>query len=72
MRDYSLTITDADNDTVEFTHDTEDPENLMIKVQRTGKGETRSAFVNLSKKDARSVRRFLDVFINEEDENYDF
>jgi len=72
MRDYSLTITDKDGDMIEFTHDTLSAENLMIETRRIIQGEIRSVSVSLSKKDARSLRRFLDVFINEEDEGYDF
>jgi hypothetical protein len=72
MRDYCLTITDQDGDTIELTHDTDSPENLMIEARRIVMGEVRSVSVSLSKKDARSVLRFLDVFINEEDECDDF
>ena len=72
MRDYSLAITDSDGDAIEFTHDTEDPNRMMVESRRVIDGEIRSVAVSLSKKDARSVRRFLDVFISEEDEGYDF
>jgi len=72
MRDYSLTITDKDNDAIEFTHDTDDPGNMLVEVRRFIKEEMRTVSVSLTKKDALAVRRFLDVFINEEDKNYDF